>query len=183
MGQLRIVAGKWRGRKINFNEQGSARPTLDRVRETLFNWLNLYIHEHTTCLDLFAGSGILGIEALSHGAREAIFIDNQAPSLDVIQSNLDKLEATLSRCYAGQLPRCLEKFSEKQFDIIFLDPPFRTTLLQQTLDKVHQLNLLSHQGVIYFEAEKEAEITMENWQILKHKFTKTLQYGLLKNDP
>lgn len=206
---LRIIAGKWRHRKISFYAQAGARPTLDRVRETVFNWLTPYI-TNSNCLDLFAGSGILGIEALSRGASSACFIDNQPESIKLIQAafnllssednksenrnaiDAEKTEKTkehsqpIFASYKNlHLPQGLSKLPNtaavnNQFDIIFLDPPYHTDLLQQTLGAVLELNLLTSNGVVYFEAGKQDKIDFHSWEVLKHKSTKSLQYGLLK---
>lgn len=189
--QLRIIAGKWRHRKISFYAEAGARPTLDRIRETIFNWLTPYI-TNANCLDLFAGSGVLGIEALSRGANSACFIDNQSQNIKFIQKALSQLqlsensENTPSVAYYKNLhlPKGLDNLpvtsaENNQFDIIFLDPPYHTDLLQQSLDAILKLKLLTTKGIIYFEAGKKDEIDFANWEVLKHKSTKSLQYGLL----
>lgn len=189
--QLRIIAGKWRHRKISFYAQAGARPTLDRIRETVFNWLTPYI-THANCLDLFAGSGILGLEALSRGAKSACFIDNQPQNIKFIQTALSQLQNsencddTNSTAYykSLQIPKGLDNLpvtaaENNQFEIIFIDPPYHTDLLQQSLDRILQLKLLAPNGVIYFEAGKQDEIIFDHWETLKHKKTKSLQYGLI----
>jgi len=191
--QLRIIAGKWRHRKINFYAGAGARPTLDRIRETLFNWLQPYI-ANSNCLDLFAGSGILGIEALSRGANSACFMENQAEAIKTIKSAINTLDAepetsstqsssdltrgSRKNYYTNNLPQGLSQLSSK-FNIIFLDPPYHTNLLQQTLDTILKLRLLDNNGVVYFEAGKKDDINFSDWKVLKHKATKSLQYGLL----
>lgn len=189
--QLRIIAGKWRHRKISFYADAGARPTLDRIRETVFNWLTPYV-PNANCLDLFAGSGVLGIEALSRGANSTCFIDNQAQNIKCIQAALSELqhsensENTPSMAYYKNLhlPRGLDNLpvtatKNNQFDIIFLDPPYHTDLLQQSLVTILKLKLLTPKGIIYFEAGKKDEVDFSNWEVLKHKSTKSLQYGLL----
>ena len=188
--QLRIIAGKWRHRKISFYADAGARPTLDQVRETLFNWLQNDIGG-ANCLDLFAGSGALGIEALSRGAKNVCFIDHQSQSIQHIQSSVNKLLGTEEKKITSiatynnlNLPRGLSSLLttaviDNKFDIIFIDPPYHTNLLNEVLEAILKLGLLASGGVVYFEAGKQDNIDFTSWSILKHKQTKSLQYGLL----
>lgn len=121
-GQLRIIAGRWRGRRVPVPPNSGIRPTSDRIRETLFNWIAPII-EGARCLDLFAGSGALGLEALSRGARETVFVERDAVAAGHIGSCLDLLECPHARIVHGDALRFLTG-DPSRFDIVFLDPPF-----------------------------------------------------------
>lgn len=151
--QVRIISGELKHRQLNFpyNIEG-LRPTPDRVRETLFNWLAPYL-EDAKCLDAFAGSGALGIEALSRGANHVVFVDQDASVISNLKENLQKLavfeKATITRADFSKA-----SLSSTPFDIIFLDPPFEKNLLITSLDKLWQNKLLKNNTLIYFEWEE-----------------------------
>ena len=119
---LRIIAGQWRGRKFRF-PAGDIRPTPDRVRETLFNWLQPRI-EGAQCLDLFAGSGALGLEALSRGAAATVFVEQQREAAAAIEQLLSDWQATGGKVFCTQAQRYLSAAAPHGFDVVFLDPPF-----------------------------------------------------------
>jgi len=178
MAELRIISGKWRSRKITFFDYPGIRPTLNQIRETVFNWLQTKLPQ-ATCLDLFAGSGAFGIEALSRGAGYVDFMDYHPKVIRSIQESLQQLGAEkLSQAHKGSIPEDLRRL-EKSYDIVFADPPYSTPLLQQTLDYLKNSVLLAPDGLVYFEAAKRDVIEMEGWEILRHKTTKSLQYGLI----
>jgi 16S rRNA (guanine966-N2)-methyltransferase len=119
---LRIIAGQWRGRKFRF-PPGDIRPTPDRVRETLFNWLQSRI-EGARCLDLFAGSGALGLEALSRGAASAVFVEQQREAAAAIEALLAQWQASGGTVFRTEAQRYLSAAQPRAFDLAFLDPPF-----------------------------------------------------------
>jgi 16S rRNA (guanine966-N2)-methyltransferase len=130
---LRIVGGRWGGRRLAFPTLAGVRPSPERLRETLFNWLAPLI-AGARCLDLFAGSGALGLEALSRGAAEAVFVDRAPAAVKAIEDHLAALEATdRGRAYRGDALSYLESSGEN-FDIVFLDPPFGQALTAPVLD-------------------------------------------------
>ena len=132
-GQLRIIGGQWRGRKLSFTAAEGLRPTSDRVRETLFNWLAADIHG-AKCLDLFAGSGALGLESLSRGATHCDFIDTSAAAIKQLQSHLQVLDgASRGRCHNDSALSFLTK-AQQRWDMIFVDPPFGQDLLAPTCE-------------------------------------------------
>lgn len=178
--QLRIIAGKWRGRKIQFPDAEGLRPTPDRVRETLFSWLMPYL-PGATCLDMFAGSGALGFEALSRGAESVVLIEKDRAASLALAANRDNLAADGLRIITGDALSALTQF-DHQFDIIFLDPPFRMGLLQQLLSLIDEHDLLRSEGVIYVEQEKELEALLlpENWQVYKEKTAGQVRYQLIQ---
>ncbi|OMH39662.1 16S rRNA (guanine(966)-N(2))-methyltransferase RsmD [Motiliproteus sp. MSK22-1] len=169
---LRIIAGHWRGRKLSFPDQEGLRPTPDRVRETLFNWLQPSI-EGSRCLDLFSGSGALALEALSRGAASATLIDSSKLAIDQLRLNLNLLKAENVQLIQASAPAWLEQQTEESgtYDLVFLDPPFRQDMLEKCCQRLEQGALLKDQALIYIEVEKELKNLPlpENWQILRQK--------------
>lgn len=180
-GKIRIIAGKWRSRNIIFPQIPGLRPTHDRIRETLFNWLMNDI-EGATCLDLFAGSGALGFEALSRGAKHVTFIDNSSKVISALKHTVATLEtAPRVNVIQAECPSVL-KLEHAPFDIIFLDPPFNQKLLAPTIKWLETHCYIKDGSLIYIEAEKtlNAWPIPENWDVMKEKKTATLTYALLK---
>ncbi|MFN3234985.1 MAG: 16S rRNA (guanine(966)-N(2))-methyltransferase RsmD [Gammaproteobacteria bacterium] len=182
---LRIIAGKWRHRKIEFIEAPGLRPSLDRIRETLFNWLQPHIIE-ATCLDLFAGSGILGLEALSRGASEVVFVDQSVEVIEMITLQAQKLRAQDFQTSCLQIPQEADELPKKNYDIIFLDPPYENAhALPEILESLIQHGYVNEKTLFYVEMGKDSEFEFSNQiDILKYKKTKHIQYGLvmLKNN-
>lgn len=180
-GKLRIIGGKWRSRQISFNDAPGLRPTTDRIRETLFNWLAPFIDE-ANCLDLFAGSGALGFEALSRGAAKVTFVDSSLDVIKILQENTLKLQADNAEFICAKCPDKIPKLTHVPFDIIFLDPPFNKDLIAPTLDWLQTNNLLRPPSLIYIEAEKELTLlpVLDDWQVWREKSTSSLVYYLLK---
>ena len=149
LGNLRIIGGQWRGRKLQFPVVNGLRPTGDRIRETLFNWLAPEI-EGATCLDLYAGSGALGLEALSRGAASCTFIENDRQAATAIRNHLHTLQ-----CDSGSVVErsALDwlRASKTHFDIVFLDPPFSANLYQPSMHYIEQGSLLNPGGKLYIE--------------------------------
>ena len=154
----RIIGGSLRGSKLPFIENRSIRPTEGKTKETLFNWL-LNDLEGKTCLDMFAGTGSLGIEALSRGAKEVVFVEKQKKLADSLKTNLKRLQV-----YSSSQVLNANAFSidfdnlPYKFDILFIDPPFRENLIQRSLDFVKSSNLLTPKALIYLECENELEL-------------------------
>ncbi len=169
---LRIIGGYWRSRKLTFINAPNLRPTPDRVRETLFNWLQRSISD-ARCLDLFAGSGALGLEALSRGAMEVVFIEKHRAAAQQLEQNL-RLLAADSGVLQCDAKNYLQQ-ATKAFDIIFLDPPFRQNWLPQILDIIFQRKLLQPNGLIYLEHEAEKNYQWQDWGLSAIKTTKAGQ--------
>lgn len=175
---LRIIGGNWRGRKITFPQDDVIRPTGDRIRETLFNWL---MHEvpGARCLDLFAGSGALGFEALSRGAALVTWVEENPKIAQHIQDNAEKLAAEEAN-YQLIISNAYEWVTQplEPYDIIFLDPPFSDERLEDLLTKI-AISGLAKQS-IYIETAKplEPEILPDNWQLLRQKSTGAVSYAL-----
>ena len=154
--QVRIIGGKLRGRKITFSEhdqENALRPTPDRVRETLFNWLSPIIGE-ADCLDAFGGSGALGFEAVSRGAKQVTIIEQCLHTLKNIQQNATRFGLLSSElhCICENTLSYLANTSQT-FDIIFLDPPFQSMLLIESINLIVAKNLLKPKGYIYLESD------------------------------
>lgn len=154
--EVRIIAGQWRGRKLSFatNVKG-LRPTPDRIRETLFNWLQGYVYK-AHCLDLFAGSGALGFEALSRGAAHVTFVEKHQRVARQLETNqaLLRLESEFSTVLQGDAVTVLQNLSvvsDRAYDVIFLDPPFYQGLLPEVLGLIEKHSLLAPLGWLYLE--------------------------------
>lgn len=157
---MRVISGKARGTKISTIESSKTRPTLDRVKESLFNIIQNDI-KNSDILDLFAGSGALGIEALSRGAKKAIFCDNNKESINIIKENLQKTKLIDNAVIINKdYKDCLKQFNEnQQFDIVFLDPPYKLDIAIDALKLIINENLLKDDGLIIIETdEKEREL-------------------------
>ena len=182
---LRIIAGKWRSRRIEFVAAPNLRPTGDRVRETLFNWLAPCI-EGTHCLDLYCGSGVLGFEALSRGGAGAVLVDANTAVTRAVQSAASQLEAENCQVLCETSEHYLARSCERPFNIVFLDPPFRYQRLGQDLEQLHAGGWLANDGLVYFEQAKDddatpmAEIEAGGWNRVREKETGNIRFGLLK---
>tara|TARA_R110002049_G_scaffold252264_1_gene426979 strand:- start:111605 stop:112195 length:591 start_codon:yes stop_codon:yes gene_type:complete len=177
--QVRIIAGRWRGTKLPVVLQETVRPTPNRVRETLFNWLQTRI-EGSHCLDLFAGSGALGIEAVSRGAAHATLVDNEQKVISLLSQQLAKLDAQeISVTCADALSYI--KNCHSRFDIIFLDPPFAifdpAEILQQLIDS----QCIKTGGLIYVESSPEnfPKTLPDLYQWQRHLKAGQVECGLL----
>ncbi|HSW70476.1 MAG TPA: 16S rRNA (guanine(966)-N(2))-methyltransferase RsmD, partial [Gammaproteobacteria bacterium] len=181
-GQVRIIGGEWRGRKLSIPEQAAVRPTPDRVRETLFNWLAPVI-QGAYCLDLFAGSGALGFEALSRGAAEVVMVDQSAVVIKCLRLQCKLLKTTKALIYQSSIPQQWPVFS-KCFDIVFLDPPYSEPLLLPVCFYLEEKGLLSSPAYIYLESRKEiAEDELpKGWQLIKQKKAGQVGYYLVKRE-
>lgn len=164
--QVRIIGGRWRGTRLQFPAVAAIRPTPDRVRETLFNWLQqAVVGAH--CLDLFAGSGALGLEALSRGARSAVFVDQSAQVARYLRETLARLQCTEGEVYGGDARSYLEQVKHP-FDLVFLDPPFAAgsgSLLADLFVALEQPGRLSRDAWIYLECPSElgSPATWPSW--------------------
>lgn len=178
---VRIIGGKWRSRRISFPDLPGLRPTQDRIRETLFNWLMPYIAD-AVCLDLFAGSGVLGFEALSRGARYSCFVDQHPQVLAHLRANAEKLalKSTEFAIIRALAPQQLPPLPQAPFDIVFLDPPFHQNLLAAANTWLVQSQALKPGALIYMEMEKNLDLILpESWEIFRRHQTHTLTYQLV----
>lgn len=151
--RLRIIGGQWGSRILPFPDVQGLRPTTDRVRETLFNWIAPVI-PGARCLDLFSGSGALGFEAMSRGAGHVVMIENHSKASFQLKENATLLQAKGAEIYHGDALIWLNQTAEP-FDVIFLDPPFGKGLLQTCVDHIHKNHLIKDGGYVYIESEQE----------------------------
>lgn len=153
---LRIVGGKWRSRRIQFVDAEGLRPTPDRVRETLFNWLQFEING-AHCLDAFAGSGALGFEALSRHAASVVMLEKQKAQFQALQVAATELQAEAAKLLHGDALALLRTSADWQpaagFDGVFLDPPFHKSLLPEICAVLHERTLLKPDAFVYIESE------------------------------
>ncbi|WP_439257350.1 16S rRNA (guanine(966)-N(2))-methyltransferase RsmD [Lonepinella sp. BR2271] len=180
-GEVRIIAGRFRGRKLPVLNAQGLRPTGDRVKETLFNWLIPYI-VNSHCLDCFAGSGSLGFESLSRGAKQVTFVELDKTVANQLKKNLATLKCDTDQSVVlnqNSLDYLKQPQKTPQFDVVFLDPPFHFGLAEQAIILLEQNNWLKENALIYVETEKEKQLTTpENWQLLKEKITGMVGYRL-----
>ena len=176
--RIKIIAGRMRGRWIEFPDTVAIRPTPNRVRETLFNWLMQRISA-ARCLDAFAGSGALGLEALSRGAAYVCAVERCSEFAQALNKNAIKLQVNSLEIMMGDF--FAKKFSGP-FDLIFLDPPFNQNLLLPALQHLIAENLLADNAMIYFEAEKEFDLSKLpcEFEVVKNQLAGQVRYGLLR---
>ncbi len=177
-GRLRIVGGEWRGRRLPVLDQPGLRPTPDRVRETLFNWLAPLIRG-AHCLDLYAGSGALGFEAASRGAGRVVMIEKSANLVRVLRENrllldtrqVEVIHADAGPWLAGQA---------EPFDLVFLDPPFAEDLLGPSCAALAQGSWLARGARVYLEASATTgfPVLPEGWRLVRAKQAGQVRYGL-----
>ena len=164
---MRVISGKYKGKNlIGFDIDGT-RPTMDRVKESLFGIIQNYV-KGSIVLDLFAGSGSLGIEALSNGASSCYFFDNNMELVNIIKKNTKDMNGVhiMKSDYKNSLE--LLKNSNIKFDIIFLDPPYKLNLINDCINKIHECDLLSDDGIIVCEYENE-NIETDKYDLFKEK--------------
>ena len=179
MGKIRIIGGKWRSRKIIFPDIPGLRPTSDRIRETLFNWLAPYVC-NSHYLDLFAGSGALGFEALSRGASQVTFVDQSWQVIDILKKNAGVFEATCVKFICSYFTKAIFSLKNTPFDIVFLDPPFRKNLVGKAALELEKNKLLAKEAFIYVEMEKNfTPLSLpESWRVYRKKVTSHSSYYL-----
>lgn len=179
---IRIIAGKWRSRKVSFITKENVRPTPDRVRVTLFNWLAPYI-VGSKCIDLFAGSGVLGFEALSRGAESVITLETDRDCCERIAQNKQLLQADEMQILNKSALEWLQtpKFSA---DLIFVDPPYQQQILFKTLKLLADNNWVAPQGLVYFEQSQRLDESLlpDNWSIWRSSKAGKVYYYLALNE-
>ncbi|MEW8505965.1 MAG: 16S rRNA (guanine(966)-N(2))-methyltransferase RsmD [Candidatus Thiodiazotropha sp.] len=175
--QVRIIGGRHRGRRLHFPELPGLRPTGDRIRETLFNWLQPYI-EGARCLDLFAGSGALGLEAASRGAAQVVMLDTAMAVIRQLAENKRQLELDQVQIVRADALQWLEQ-GAMPFDVVFLDPPFVDNLLQPLCQRL-SMGWLADGAHIYWEdaAPRNTPSLPEGWEMQKQKTAGQVHYGL-----
>src|SRR5690554_565436 len=180
-GELRIIGGDWRSRKLRFPDAGGVRPTPARTRETLFNWLSLHI-AGSDCLDLFAGSGALGLEALSRGAGQATLVDNNTALAAALRGNLRLLGSEAGTVICANVDTYLSQRSRHPFDIIFMDPPFHQGWLTTLIPLLNTQGWVKPGGWVYVEHESDlpSPAAPANWQLHRQKTAGQVTYCLYR---
>lgn len=181
--KLRIIGGQWRGRWLNFVEAEGLRPTGNRIRETLFNWL-MPVLPGSVCLDAFAGSGALGFEALSRGAASCQFCETDPQAQQFLRSNQQSLGAASVDVFPGSVLNYLNQPVRQLFDVVFLDPPFTAQLWQPTVELLEQ-GWLADSAWIYVETPTtSAQLLPSHWQCHRQKTAGAVNYSLyLREQP
>lgn len=182
---MRVIAGSARRIQLKTLEGMKTRPTTDRIKETLFNMIDPWIAD-CDFLDLFAGSGGIGIEALSRGAREAVFVEQSEAAIKVIRENLDRTRLTeRAVCIKAEVPSGLRRLSGRKFDYIFMDPPYRKRLEMEALAVIRELALLREDGMVIVEAAMETEfdfLSSLGYRLVKEKRYKTNKHLFLERE-
>jgi 16S rRNA (guanine966-N2)-methyltransferase len=179
IGSIRIIAGKHRGRKLPVLMAEGLRPTTDRVKETVFNWLMPYIHD-ANCLDCFAGAGSLGFEALSRGAAKVTLIELNNAAAKQLQLNKQLLSADNVIVNNTNSLDFLKSSAKQPYDLVFIDPPFNKGLVTQTAELLNK-GWLANQALIYVEMEINSNQQLpKNWQLLKEKVAGQVAYRLFQ---
>ena len=180
-GRLRIVAGKWRSRLLPVVDEAGLRPTPARVRETVFNWLADSI-EGRRCLDLYAGSGALGFEALSRGAAHVVFVEHSSEAAKMLRENISLLEATGAVVHQTDALKFIESADGENFDVVFLDPPFADDLLEDLCRLLAGSNALATGATVYLEQRRDQTppALPAGWVELKEKSAGKVRYALVQ---
>jgi len=182
---LRIIAGQWRSRRLAFPDAQGLRPTADRIRETLFNWLQERIARED-CLDLFAGSGACGMEALSRGARHVTFVDSASAAASAIRANLVTLGALGGQVVCEDSLHWLSRQpAEPRFGLVFVDPPFDSDLLPRSAVALEASGVLRDDALLYLESAQSLTTLAlpANWTALKLKQAGKVHFGLYQRCP
>jgi len=168
---MKVISGLYKGRKIDGFDIAGTRPTMDRVKESLFAMIQDFISE-SVVLDLFAGSGNLGIEALSEGAGKAYFVDSNRTAISFINKNISNIGIENAFVFSLDYKNALKKFAEEKttFDLIFLDPPYKTHFIESSLKLIEEYKLLNEDGIIVCESDSPDKIIFSsNYYVFKEK--------------
>ncbi|AWB66572.1 16S rRNA (guanine(966)-N(2))-methyltransferase RsmD [Saccharobesus litoralis] len=168
-GTVRIIAGLWKGKKLAVLDSQGLRPTTDRVKETLFNWLMFDVADNRV-LDCFAGSGSLGFEALSRGAAHVTLIEKDKQAARQLTQNADLLNPNALQVIHNDSLQFIAQ-NKQAYDLVFIDPPFRCGLAEKTIQALVDNQALNNQALVYVETEKElaSPFWPEDWQLIKEK--------------
>ncbi len=179
---VRIIGGRWRGRKLPVAEIDGLRPTGDRIRETLFNWL-MTDTPGARALDLFSGAGSLGLESLSRGAIELLMIERHPKAARQLRDNLKSLNAQGASVIEGDAISWLKQSAPQPFDLVFIDPPFSQNLWQASFDKLEAGGYLHSGSAIYVECERNNSLcTPPNWHLHRDKTAGNVSFRLYYRD-
>ena len=175
--QVRIIGGQWRGRKISVPDVEHLRPTSDRIRETLFNWLMPVIKD-AKCADLYAGTGILGIESLSRFAKSCDFAESDRGARKCLEENIAELAPSDAALF-NDANRILD--GTGCYDVIFLDPPYKARLLSSLIEKIARLEILSTDGLVFVEDNQPLDFPLpEQFEWYRQKKAGQVYFGLVQ---
>ncbi|MGQ0657258.1 MAG: 16S rRNA (guanine(966)-N(2))-methyltransferase RsmD [Chromatiales bacterium] len=179
-GRIRIIGGRWRGRWLPVLAESDLRPTGNRIRETLFNWL-MPVIDGARCLDLFAGTGALGFEAASRGAAEVVLIDQDARKVRHLQAMVQRFDAGNITVGQAETAAWLQQ-TARPFDIVFLDPPFRQGWVPHCCERLAASDWLAPGAMVYIEIEKEALMPQlpRDWSVRREKVAGQVRYLLVQ---
>ena len=171
---MKIISGKYKGRNLLGHELDGTRPTMDRVKESLFAMIQDYL-EDSVILDLFSGSGNLGIEALSNNAKESYLVDNNRKAVKIINQNIDNIGINNVKVINMDYKKALDYFNKNniKFNIIFLDPPYDTDYIEQSIELIDKYNLLDNEGIIVCESNNINRMIYPK----EYKVVKSKKYG------
>jgi 16S rRNA (guanine966-N2)-methyltransferase len=183
-GSVRIIGGQWRGRRLPVRDLPGLRPSGDRSRETLFNWLQAHIHG-AVCVDLFAGSGAIGLEAASRGASEVILVEKLKLAARDIRESLKLLNADQVKVVEADAIHWLQSCPARSIDIAFVDPPFGLHLETRVLELIHLADCIRTGGYVYVETAKDTLVPLPGpgWQAARDKTMGDVRLLLLKKIP
>ncbi len=174
------MAGSFKNHRLKFPNIDGLRPTSDQLKETIFNWLAPYIYD-SICVDAFAGSGSLGIEGISRGAKTAIFYEINSKAITQIKQNLESLKASNYKLYKKDSIKALANI-DLQTDntaIIFLDPPFNQGIIDRALTSIRTNTSIPSETIIYVETEKKINLSLDCFEVIKEKNTSNISAKLL----
>lgn len=183
-GRLRIVAGKWRSRLLPVADVQGLRPTPERVRETLFNWLAPVI-EGARCLDLYAGTGALGYEALSRGAASTDFVESSSDAVRQLRDNARLLQATGALIHRADAVDFLQKRDrDRSFDVVFLDPPFADARYRELCRLLDERGWLAPGAYVYIEMDRRLSVPdlPDGWNVQKERTAGNVRYALIRTN-
>ncbi|MCL2545575.1 MAG: 16S rRNA (guanine(966)-N(2))-methyltransferase RsmD [Oscillospiraceae bacterium] len=176
---MRVITGQWRGSKLHSLPGDATRPTSDRVKEAIFNIIQFDV-EGRRALDLFAGNGQLGIEALSRGARDCVFVDNSRAAADILRQNVEKVHAQEQSRVLVKDALAFLQGAEEPFGLIFIDPPYRSTFIRKALALIAERNLLQDGGLIVCESDIDDQWEAPaQWNAVEYRYgrVKVTVYG------
>lgn len=178
-GFIRLISGQWRGKKLPVKDKQGLRPTTDRTKETLFNWL-MHDIRAANCLDCFSGSGSLGFEALSRYCQFCTFLELDKQVAKQLQINLTSLNVENAHLIQGDSLKYLHQTATQNYDVVFIDPPFNLGLAQPCIEQLEANGYLAKGCLIYVEVESSLNTlqTPDNWQLLKEKTSGQVRYQL-----
>ena len=178
---VRIIAGHWRGRRLQVADVPGLRPTGDRCRETLFNWLQPWIVA-ADCVDLFAGTGALGFEAASRGAASVLMVEKHSRALGLLRQSIDQLQATQVSLHAGGAMSLIDELRPDSLDIVFVDPPFDSNLEALVLERLYKNGCVRSGGFVYLEMPASKTIAApEGWSLWRDQQIGEVRMQLIRN--